>query len=49
MEQTRKLKHDMKNHVMCIEAIIENNEIEKAVLEKYHSLTYIFYLALTYL
>ena len=30
MEQTRKLKHDMKNHVMCIEALIENNEIEKA-------------------
>lgn len=30
MEQTRKLKHDMNNHVMCIEALIENNEIEKA-------------------
>lgn len=30
MEQTRKLRHDMKNHLLCIKAIIENNEIEKA-------------------
>lgn len=29
-EQTRKLKHDMKNHIMCIRTLIQNNEMEKA-------------------
>lgn len=29
-QQTRKLKHDMNNHLMCIGTLIENNKIEEA-------------------
>lgn len=31
IEQTRKLKHDMRNHLMCVEMLIENNQKEKAM------------------